>query len=127
MALGSKRTLGKALAGIGLVCAVGAGSAFANVDDDASEEQLTGAALERASAAALAETGGGEVTATEVENDSESAYEVEVTLDNGRAVEVELDADFKVVQAERDDVDDADDADEVGDVADLDDLGALDD
>ena len=46
--------------------------------------------------AALAETGGGTVTETEV-GDEESLYEVEVTLDNGDQVDVQLDEDFKVV------------------------------
>ena len=88
---------------VGLLGVVGAGSAIAAGNDDADETQITGRALELASAAALAETGGGEVTATEVENDRESAYEVEVTLDNGSQVDVELDEDFTVVRADVDD------------------------
>lgn len=58
----------------------------------------TGAAgaLARASAVALAATGGGRVTATEV-GDEESVYEVEVTLHDGRQVDVQVDGDFGLV------------------------------
>jgi uncharacterized membrane protein YkoI len=65
-------------------------------DDDGSDRAIAGQALERASAAALAETGGGKVTETEV-GDEESYYEVEVTLRDGRQVDVQLDRDFQVV------------------------------
>lgn len=65
---------------------------------------ITGAALVRAEQAALAETAGGRVTATEVE-DEESAYEVEVTLDDGRQVDVQLDEDFRVVGSDADEED----------------------
>ncbi len=57
---------------------------------------ITGAALEQASKAALDHTGGGRVTETEV-GDEESYYEVEVTLDDGSQVDVQLDQNFKVV------------------------------
>ena len=70
-------------------------------DDDATETPITGVALERASAAALAHTGGGRVTGTEV-GDEESTYEVEVTLADGSQVDVQLDDDFHVVSSERD-------------------------
>jgi HSP20 family molecular chaperone IbpA len=65
------------------------------------EEPITGEALERASAAALEYTGGGEVTDTEV-GDEEGYYEVEVTLPGGRQVDVHLDASFKVIDSEGD-------------------------
>ena len=55
----------------------------------------------RAEEAALAETGGGRVTGTEV-GDEESYYEVEVTLPDGRQVDVQLDQDFTVVGSESD-------------------------
>ena len=54
-------------------------------------------ALARASAVALAATGGGRGTATEV-GDEESVYEVEVTLDDGRQVDVQVDGDFGLVK-----------------------------
>jgi hypothetical protein len=77
----------------------GAGAAIASADDDANDRPITGAELERATEAALAETGGGRVTATEV-GDEESLYEVEVTLDSGEQVDVQLDEDFVVVGTE---------------------------
>ena len=95
------------------VLAVGAGTgmALANAgDDDADETPITGADLERASAAALAATGGGRVTGTEV-GDEESYYEVEVTLDDGSQVDVQLDESFHVVGHAADHEDDASDDD----------------
>jgi hypothetical protein len=71
-------------------------------DDDGSERPIGGAALDRASAAALDHTGGGRVTETEV-GDEESYYEVEVTRDDGSQVDVQLDRDFEVVGSEGDD------------------------
>lgn len=73
-----------------------------------SETPITGAALERASAAALAHTGGGRVTGTEID-DEESRYEVEVTLADGTQVDVQLDAEFAVVGSESDGAGDEDD------------------
>ena len=81
----------------GVVVLGGAGAALAGGgDDDASARPIEGPALEQASDAALAETGGGTVTETE-QGDEESLYEVEVTLDNGDQVDVQLDEDFQVV------------------------------
>ena len=65
-------------------------------DDDATETPITGQALDRASVAALAHTGGGKVTGTEA-GDEEGAYEVEVTRADGSQVDVHLDKDFKVL------------------------------
>jgi hypothetical protein len=91
------------VAAVGLVGAAGTGIAVASgVGDDANERPITGDALDKASAAALAHTGGGEVTETEV-GDEESKYEVEVTLDDGSQVDVQLDESFKVVGSEGDD------------------------
>jgi uncharacterized membrane protein YkoI len=84
----------------------GAGIAVAGSSgDDDSEPTITGTDLEKASAAALEETGGGRVTDTEV-GDEESYYEVEVTLDDGTQVDVQLDRDFNVVGSEADGPDD---------------------
>ena len=73
-------------------------------DDDAgdSEQPITGSALQQAETAALAHTAEGTVTETEV-GDEESRYEVEVTLDDGSQVDVQLDGDFNVVGSETDD------------------------
>ncbi len=98
-----------------LVSAVtGAGSAFASraarADDreagDASEVAedsaegpdvpISGGDLARATEVALDHLGEGRVTATEV-GDEESFYEVEVSLDDGRQVDVQLDESFEVV------------------------------
>lgn len=79
----------------------GAGVALAGSDDDATERPIEGAALQQATDAALAETGGGEVTGTEV-GDEDSHYEVEVTLDDGSQIDVQLDEQFAVVSADAD-------------------------
>jgi uncharacterized membrane protein YkoI len=70
-------------------------------DDDGSETAISGDALERASEVALDHTGGGRVTGSEV-GDEESYYEIEVTLDNGDQVDVQIDESFNVVGDEND-------------------------
>jgi ABC-type transporter Mla subunit MlaD len=87
--------------GLAVVLAGGAGVAAAAGGSDDAEHALTGTDLDRASAAALSQTGGGRVTGTEV-GDEESLYEVEVTLDGGRQVDVQLDKDFHVVSSSSD-------------------------
>ena len=89
-----------ALAG-GAVAGTAGFAAAGGADDDATEAPITGTALEKASAAALEHTGGGTVTGTEV-GDEESLYEVEVSLDSGGQVDVQLDRDFRVVGGETD-------------------------
>jgi hypothetical protein len=80
----------------------GAGAAVAasRADDDHTPA-ITGAALDQAGAAALAHTGSGRVTGTEV-GDEESYYEVEVTKADGSQVDVQLDRAFHVVSSESD-------------------------
>jgi uncharacterized membrane protein YkoI len=100
-----RKTLAMA-AGAGLAIAAGAGIAVANAtsdddDDNETETAISGDALDQASEAALAHTGGGRVTGSEVD-DEESKYEIEVTLDNGDQVDVQLDERFKVVGDEND-------------------------
>jgi uncharacterized membrane protein YkoI len=73
-------------------------------DDDATERPISGGALEKAKAAALAEEPG-RVTGTEV-GDEESYYEVEVTREDGTQVDVQLDRDFNVVSSATDDEND---------------------
>ena len=94
------------IAGAAAIVAAGAGVATAagGSGDDGTEGPdvaITGTALQRASAAALAETGGGRVTGTEV-GDEESYYEVEVTLPDGHQVDVQLDEGFSVVSSSAD-------------------------
>jgi len=83
-----------------VVGAVSAGFAIAAGGDD--DKPLTGSSLEKATAAALAHTGGGTVTETEVGDDG-AAYGVEVRLADGRQVEVNLDENFDVIGEENDD------------------------
>ena len=94
------------------VAAAGAGVAVATGVTD-TERPITGPALDAATAAALEHTGGGRVTETEV-GDEEGAYEVEVTLPDGRQVEVHLDADFTVIGTAADEADDESGEDESG-------------
>ncbi|MDP9495315.1 MAG: hypothetical protein M3P87_08750 [Actinomycetota bacterium] len=69
--------------------------------EDATEVDvpITGTDLEKAKAAALAQVGEGRVTATEV-GDEESYYEVEITLDDGRQLDIQLDEQFNFVGSE---------------------------
>jgi hypothetical protein len=99
----SKRKLWTASAAVLLVAAIagGTGAVVATGGDD-DEAPITGTALEQASKAALAHTGGGRVSETEM-GDEESYYEVEVTLDDGSQVDVQLDESFNVVGDEADD------------------------
>jgi uncharacterized membrane protein YkoI len=69
--------------------------------NEAPDRPIGGSDLDKASAAALEHTGGGQVTDTEV-GDEESYYEVEVTLDDGSQVDVQLDRSFQVVGDEAD-------------------------
>jgi uncharacterized membrane protein YkoI len=95
--------IGVAAGGLALVAVGGAVVATTGGDDD--EVPITGEALERATTAALEHLGEGRVTETEV-GDEESYYEVEVTLDDGSQVDVQLDEDFTVVGSEADQTDD---------------------
>ena len=104
----TKRKIMISAAAAGVLVVGGAGTALAGSDDDATERPIGGASLEQAEDAALQETGGGEVSGTEV-GDEESYYEVEVTLDDGSQVDVQLDRDFQVVSSETDREDDASD------------------
>jgi uncharacterized membrane protein YkoI len=92
-------SVGAAVVALG---AAGAGVAVGTGDDDATEKPIPANAIGAASAAALDHTGGGTVTGTEV-GDEESYYEVEVTLDDGSQVDVQLDRDLNVVGGESDD------------------------
>jgi uncharacterized membrane protein YkoI len=83
-----------AIAALALGGAAIAGAASG--DDDKTDKAITGQALDRAKAAALDHTGGGNVTETEV-GDEEGAYEVEVTRADGSQVDVHLDKGFNVL------------------------------
>ena len=85
-----------ALAGIG--GAIGVAVATGGDDD----RPIAGAALDECTAAALAEHPGGTVTETEVGDDG-AAYGVEIRLDDGSQVEVNLDENCNVIGQEADD------------------------
>jgi uncharacterized membrane protein YkoI len=87
-------------AAIAIAAAGATAAAAAGGDDDATERAITGDALDRAKAAALADTPG-KVTETEA-GDEESYYEVEITRADGSQVDVQLDRDFRVVSSEGD-------------------------
>ena len=97
-----------AVASFVAIALITAGVVAAGGNDD-DEPPITGDALAKASAAALEHTGGGRVTETEV-GDEDGYYEVEVTLDDGRQVDVHLDENFKVI-SETADEDGANDQD----------------
>jgi uncharacterized membrane protein YkoI len=102
----NRKRIAMVIAGAAVVTAgtVGAADALSG-DDDAQDRPIPASELEQAEKAALEETGGGKVTETEVD-DEESKYEVEVTLDDGTQVDVQLDEDFQVVGTESDGTDD---------------------
>lgn len=87
------------LATLGAGTGIAVSSGAVELDDD---KPLTGSTLEKATKAALDHTGGGTVTETESGDDG-AAYGVEVLLDDGRQVEVNLDKSFKVTGQEIDD------------------------
>lgn len=100
------RTRTKILIGVGVVAAAAIAIptvALATADD--ADVPITGAALGKASQVAVDHLGGGKVTGTEV-GDEESYYEVEVTLEDGTQVDVQLDEGFNVVATEADAQDD---------------------
>ena len=104
--------LGLALGGYGIASAATGVSSTqtpaTQVDDDGpgetndSDTPLSGTDLDRAVAAALDHTGGGEVTETELGDDG-AAYGVEIRLADGSQVEVNLDTDFTVIGSAPDD------------------------
>lgn len=81
-----------AVVGIG----TGVGVAAGRHDD----KPIRGNDFDRATAAALEHVGEGTVTETESEG---SSFEVEVRLDDGSQVEVQLDGNFEVTRSENDD------------------------
>jgi uncharacterized membrane protein YkoI len=101
----NRKTILISLGAAGAIVAAGAGVGVAAAGGgDDNETPITGDALDKASAAALEATGEGRVTETEV-GDEESYYEVEVTLDDGSQVDVQLDRSFDVVGSSADDED----------------------
>jgi hypothetical protein len=79
-----------AVAASGTAVAIGAGGG-----DDA-KEQVSGPAADKATAAALAITGG-KANAVERDGEKGATWEVEVTKPNGKVVDVRLDENHKLV------------------------------
>jgi hypothetical protein len=115
-----KRLLIVGVSAVGLIAFAVGGAAMAQssgggVADDR-DEQVSGAAADRAGAAVLESLGDGRVTG--VERDSDNAYEVEVRRADGSTVDVDLNESFQVVkdgdgnENDRDDANDADDRDD---------------
>jgi uncharacterized membrane protein YkoI len=101
--MGSKRLyLVGGLVAVLALAVIGAGTGIAVATGGDDDQPITGTALDKATAAALEHTGGGTVTETEVGDDG-AAYGIEVRLDDGRQVEVNLDANFNVIGQEADD------------------------
>ena len=92
--------------GVAALALGGAAIADARMGDDG--EPLSGATLQRASAAALEATRGGRVTETEHDSEDGATYEVEVTKAEGSQVDVRLDESFDVVTVEGDREEDSD-------------------
>ena len=90
------------IAGGTLAAMLVGGAAIATATGDDNDRSLSGSALQRATEAALAHTGGGTVIETEIGDDG-AAFGVEIRLDDGRVVEVNLDEEFSVVGEEGDD------------------------
>jgi uncharacterized membrane protein YkoI len=100
----NKKLKGGLIAAGAIAALAGGGAAIAGATgagDDGSGTPITGSALGKAKAVALEETGGGEVTATEV-RDEEGYYEVEVKKTDGSQVDVHLDRQFNVLDSSAD-------------------------
>ena len=99
------------IAGASIAALAAGGAAIAGATgggDDGNGSPITGSALDQAKAVALEQTGGGQITGTEV-RDEEGYYEVEVRKDDGSQVDVHLNRDFKVLDASGDGNSSADD------------------
>ena len=84
-----------AIAGGGAAIALGTG-------EDDSAEQVSGAGADKATAAALEITGGGEANSVELDSENGATWEVEVTTPDGTTVDVRLDEDYGEVVVEVD-------------------------
>jgi hypothetical protein len=97
--MGRKAKLAAGVAAAAILVVGGAGVVRAASSGDVA---LEGTEFDRATASALRYLGDGTVVETE-RGDDGSAYEVEVELDDGSQVAVELDENFRVIGSEPDD------------------------
>jgi uncharacterized membrane protein YkoI len=86
-------------AAVALMLLVGAGVAYATGSGDSSG-QATGTDLQKAKSVALQQVNG-RVTGSEV-GDEEGSYQIEVTKDDGTQVDVNIDKNFNVINAQAD-------------------------
>ena len=89
------------LTGVSALVIAGAASGTGLALTGGDDQPLGGSTYDRAVEAALAFTGGGTVTEAEI-GDGGAAYEVEVRLDDGTQVEVQLDRNFAVIASAAD-------------------------
>lgn len=68
-------------------------------EDEIEDIPIQGSALDQASATALAHIREGRVTDSEI-GDEEGYYEIEITTNDGREVDVHLDSNFKILSTE---------------------------
>lgn len=98
---------------LAVVAVLGAGGvAVAATTGTIGSDDLGGADRDRAGSVALEFAGGGTVTDAETSDDRGTAYEVDVTREDGTEVEVHLDDAYQVVRGEEDRDDDGDDRDD---------------
>ena len=83
-----------------LMLLVGAGVAYASASGDDGSGQPTGPGMDKAKSVALEQVNG-RVTGTEFQ-DEEGYYEVEVTKPDGTQVDVHLDKNFNIINAQSD-------------------------
>jgi hypothetical protein len=97
--MGRKAKLAAGVAAAAVLVVGGAGVVRAATSEDV---PLEGNDFDRATRSALQHVGGGTVVETEMGDDG-SAYEVEVRLEDGSQVAVELDESFRVIGSDPDD------------------------
>jgi uncharacterized membrane protein YkoI len=73
----------------------------ATAKDDGPGQPITGSALDKAKSVALQQTGGGQVTGSEI-RDEEGYYEIEVTRADGSQVDVHMDSNYNVLDSQAD-------------------------
>jgi hypothetical protein len=88
-------------AGLGVIAAVAVGGVAAASAGD-SDAAFTGPEADRATAAALDATHGGRANSVERDSENGATWEVEVTTEDGRTVDVRLDESYGVVVVEGD-------------------------